>query len=472
MSEDILDISLTDLAAAIRKRKISSHDATRACLDRAQRLQHHLNCFISIDGDGALKAARAADRALGRSAKLGLLHGVPLAHKDLFYRKGHISTGGAKILRDYRPRITATVVERMQAAGAIWLGTLNMSEFAGNPTGHNEHFGDCRNAWNVEHVSGGSSSGSGVAVAARLCYGALGSDTGGSIRHPAAFNGVVGLKPTWGRVSRFGVLPRSWSLDTVGPLARTVRDCARLMRVIAGVDSNDATCSSERVPDYEKELTGNVKGLRVGVPKNYYYDNSTADVRRRMQASLEALESLGARLVEIKVPDPQRLLDLSNVISQPEVAAVHGKWLRERSQDYSIWRAAIEPGLVVSAASYLEAQMARPRLVREFVDAVFGRVDLLHAPVYARPVPTIAEATPHSPADIPRVQGISRNNRPANFLGIPSVSVPAGFSSSGLPVAFQLIGRPFSEPLLLRVADAYQRVTDWHRRAPDLSRYL
>jgi aspartyl-tRNA(Asn)/glutamyl-tRNA(Gln) amidotransferase subunit A len=360
----------------------------------------------------------------------------------------------------------------MHAAGAIWLGTLNMSEFAGNPTGHNEHFGDCRNAWNVEHVSGGSSSGSGVAVAARLCYGTLGSDTGGSIRHPAAFNGVVGLKPTWGRVSRFGVLPRSWSLDTVGPLARTVRDCARLMRVIAGPDSNDATCSSERVPDYEKELTGNVKGLRVGVPKNYYYDDSSADVRRRMQASLEALESLGARLVEIKVPDPQRLLDLSNVISQPEVAAVHGKWLRERPQDYSIWRAAIEPGLVVSAASYLEAQMARPRLVREFVDAVFGRVDLLHAPVYARPVPTIAEATPRSPADIPRVQRISRNNRPANFLGIPSVSVPAGFSSSGLPVAFQLIGRPFSEPLLLRVADAYQRVTDWHRRAPDLSRYL
>jgi aspartyl-tRNA(Asn)/glutamyl-tRNA(Gln) amidotransferase subunit A len=251
-----------------------------------------------------------------------------------------------------------------------------------------------------------------------------------------------------------------------------VRDCARLMRVIAGADPNDSTCSSERVPDYERALTGNVKGLRIGVPKNYYYENSSADVRRRMQESLEALESVGVRLVELNVPDPQRLLDLSNVISQPEVAAVHGKWLRERPQDYSIWRGAIEPGLVVSAASYLEAQMARPRLVREFIDAVFDRVDLLHAPVYAKPVPTIAEATPRSPGDIPRVQGISRNNRPANFLGIPSLSVPAGFSSNGLPVAFQLMGRPFSEPLLLRVADAYQRVTDWHRRAPDLSRYL
>ncbi|HYC47442.1 MAG TPA: amidase [Burkholderiales bacterium] len=472
MNEDILELGLTELAAAIRKRKISSLAATRACLDRAERLQPHLNCFISIEADAALKAARAADRALARGAKLGLLHGVPLAHKDLFYRKGRVSTGGAKILRDYKPRVTATVVERMQAAGAIWLGTLNMSEFAGNPTGHNEHFGDCRNAWNIEHVSGGSSSGSGVAVAARLCYGSLGSDTGGSIRHPAAFNGVVGLKPTQGRVSRFGVLPRSWSLDNVGPLARSARDCARLMRVIAGADENDSTCSTERVPDYEKELGGSVKGLRIGVPTNYYYDSASADVRRRMEESLAALKSLGARVIELEVPDPQRLLDLSNVISQPEVAAVHGNWLRERSEDYSVWRGAIEPGLVVSAASYLDAQMARPRLIQEFVEAVFRRVDLLHAPVYSRPVPTIAEATPRSAADIPRVQGISRNNRPANFLGIPSVSVPAGFSTNGLPVAFQLMGRPFSEPLLLRVADAYQGVTQWHRRAPDLSRYL
>jgi aspartyl-tRNA(Asn)/glutamyl-tRNA(Gln) amidotransferase subunit A len=235
MSDDILDLSLIELAAAIRKRKVSSLEATRACLDRAQRVQPHLNCFKAVEADQALKAARAADRLLERGAALGSLHGVPLAHKDLFYRKGHVSTGGAKILCNYRARVTATVVERLQAAGAIWLGTLNMSEFAGNPTGHNEYFGDCRNAWNPLHVSGGSSSGSGAAVAARACYGALGSDTGGSIRHPAAFNGVVGLKPTWGRVSRYGVLPRSWSLDTVGPLAR-MRVARGLIRVIAGAD--------------------------------------------------------------------------------------------------------------------------------------------------------------------------------------------------------------------------------------------
>lgn len=472
MSNDLLDLSLTELAAAIRKRKISSVEATRACLERAQRLQPHINCFISIEADEALKAARAADRALRRGARLGLLHGVPLAHKDLFYRKGRICTAGAKILRDYRPTVTATVVERVHAAGAIWLGTLNMSEFAGNPTGHNEHFGDCRNPWNTRHVTGGSSSGSGAAVAARVCYGALGSDTGGSIRHPAAFNGVVGLKPTQGRVSRFGVLPRSWSLDTVGPLTRTVRDCARLTRAIAGVDANDATSSSERVPDYEKELTGRIEGLKIGVPANYFYEGATEDIRRCMQQSLEVLASLGARVIELTVPDPQRLLDLSNVITQPEVAAIHARWLRERSQDYSIWRAGIDAGLIIPAASYLEAQMARPRLTREFVDEVFGRVDVLHAPVFAKPVPTIAEATPRSPEEIPAIQVISRNNRPANFLGIPALSIPAGFAWNGLPVAFQLMGRPFSESLLFRVGDAYQRVTDWHQRAPDLSRYL
>jgi aspartyl-tRNA(Asn)/glutamyl-tRNA(Gln) amidotransferase subunit A len=470
MSNEMLDLSLTEIAAAIRKRKISSLEATRACLEQAQRVQPHINCFISIEAGDALKASRAADRALTRGARVGPLHGVPLAHKDLFYRKGHVSTAGAKILRDYRPEVTATVVERMQAAGAIWLGTLNMSEFAGNPTGQNDHFGDCRNPWNTQHITGGSSSGSGAAVAARACYGALGSDTGGSIRHPAAFNGVVGLKPTNGLVSRFGVLPRSWSLDTVGPLARTVRDCARLTRVVAGVDVKDPTCSSERVPDYEKELTGKIRGLKIGVPTNYYYDGASADVRRCMEQSLDALESLGARVIELAVPDPQRALDLSNVISQPEVAAIHARWLRERQEDYSIWRAGIEPGLIIPAASYLEAQMARPRLTREFVDEVFGKVDVLHAPVFAKPVPTIAEAMPGTPDRVVTIQAISRNNRPANFFGIPALSVPAGFASNGLPVAFQIMGRPYSEALLFRVGDAYQRITDWHERAPALSR--
>ena len=471
MSNEILDLSLTELAAAIRKRKISSLEATRACLDQAQRMQPKINCFISIATDDALKAARAADRALKRGGRLGPLHGVPLAHKDMFYRRGRVSTAGSKILRHYRPEVTATVVERIHAAGAIWLGNLNMAEFAGNPTGHNEYFGNCRNPWNPQHISGGSSSGSGAAVAARACYGALGSDTGGSVRHPAAANGVVGLKPTYGRVSRFGILPRSWSLDVVGALTRTVRDCARLMRVISGADAMDTTCSSEPVPDYEQGLTGRIKGLKIGVPTNYYYDGATADIRRCMQQSLDVLKSLGARVIKVAVPDLDRMFHLSNVISQAEAAAIHARWLRERPQDYSIWGARIVPGLFIPAVSYLEAQNARPRLTREFVEQVFTKVDVLHAPVFAMPVPTIAETMPGASDEVVAIHArLSRNNRPANFLGVPALSIPAGFASNGLPAAFQLIGRPYSEALLFRVGDAYQRVTDWHQRAPDLSR--
>ena len=467
---EILALSLREVAAAIRAKKLSSLEVTRACLERIRQIQPRTNCFIAVEAEEALKAARAADRMRGKSARLGPLHGVPLAHKDMYYRKGRITTGGSKILRDYRPDVTATVVERMQRAGAVWLGNLNMAEFAANPTGHNDHFGHCRNPWNTEHITGGSSSGSGVAVAARACYGSLGSDTGGSVRLPAAANGVVGLKPTYGRISRYGIMPRSWSLDTVGPLTRTVADCAKLMKIIAGADANDTTCSTEKVPDYEKALTGRIRGLKIGVPLNHYYEEATDDVRRCMTASLEALESLGARVVELEVPDPQRLFDLSNAVTQAESAAIHGRWMRERPQDYSLTMLArTEPGFHLPATVYLQALNARPRLSAEFIEAVFGKVDVLHAPVMPMPVPTIAETTPRQAGDVqPMIRRLTRNNRPANFLGIPSLSVPAGFSANGLPVAFQLMGRPFSESLLFQIGDAYQRVTDWHRRAPQI----
>ena len=470
MNDEILNLSLTEIAAAIRGRKLSSLEATRACLERAQQVQPKTNCFIAIEADEALKTARAADRARGRSAKLGLLHGVPLAHKDMYYRKGRVTTAGSKILRDYRPDVTGTVVGRMYDAGAIWLGNLNMAEFAANPTGHNDHWGHCRNPWNTDHITGGSSSGSGAAVASRACYGSLGSDTGGSVRLPAAANGVVGLKPTYGRVSRYGILPRSWSLDTVGPLTRTVRDCARLMRVISGPDANDPTCSTSPVPDYEKALSGKIKGLKIGVPLNHYYDGATDEVRRSMQESLDVFASLGAKIVELEVPDPQRLFDLSNAVTQSESASIHSRWMRERPQDFSMMmHARTEPGFHIPATVYLEALNARPRLTTEFVNQVFGKVDILHAPVMTMPVPTIAETLPGSAGEVASIVGrLTRNNRPANFLGIPALSIPAGFSASGLPLAFQLMARPFAETVLFVAGDAYQRVTDWHRRAPAL----
>lgn len=470
MSAELLHMSLTEVAEAIRRKKVSSVEVTQACIERAQRLQPEINCFISLEAEDALKGARKADQASRRGVKRGPLHGVPLAHKDMYYRAGKVSTCGTRILRDYRPGVTATVVERLAAAGAIWLGGLNMAEFAANPTGHNDHWGHCRNPWNPAHMTGGSSSGSGAAVAARLCYGSLGSDTGGSVRLPAAACGVVGIKPTNGLVSRYGVMPRSWSQDTVGPMTRTVRDCARMTRVIAGADPRDPTCADLPVPNYEKEVESGVKGLRIGVPKNHYYDGVTDDVSQCMAASLEVFKSLGARVIEIEVPDPQRIFLLSATVSQSEAAVIHGRWIRERAQDYSLYvLSRIEAGFHIPAVAYLEALNLRAHILDEFMGAVYTKVDILHTPVMVMPVPTIAETEPKASGAVAEIVGrITRNTRPTNYLGLPALSVPAGFSRSGLPLAFQLMGRPFSEALLFRAAHAYQSATDWHARAPQL----
>ena len=470
MSADLLNMSLCEVAQAIRRKRVSSLEVTQACLAQAKAVQPSVNCFIAIEEADALRAARAADRLLKRGSKVGQLHGVPLAHKDMFYRAGRVTTGGSKILRDYRPNITATVATRMSAAGAIWLGNLNMAEFAANPTGHNEHWGDCCNPWNIVHMTCGSSSGSGAAVAARTCYGALGSDTGGSIRLPASANGVVGLKPTYGRVSRYGILPRVWSLDTVGPLTRTVRDCARLTGVIAGADTLDPTASTHPVAHYERLLDKRIRGMKIGVPRNHFYDGIARDVERAMSDSLAVLHSLGARIIELDVPDPTHTYHLTNAIGQVESATIYANWLRERPQDFSLMvRTRSEAGLLVPAVSYLEALNARPRLTAEFVNQVFSKVDVLHTPVMPMPVPTReATASGDSAGVMELLARITRNTRPINFLGLPSLAVPAGFADNALPLGFQLVGRPFAEDLLFRVGDAYQGETDWHLRAPML----
>jgi len=468
MNSDIARLTLAEVAAGIRRKKFSSLEATQACIAQAERIQPRINCFIALEAEEALKGARRADRAIKRGARLGALHGVPLAHKDMYYRAGMISTGGSKILRDYRPAVTATVVERLYGAGAVWLGRLNMAEFAANPTGHNEHWGHCRNPWNPDHITGGSSSGSGAALAARACFGSLGSDTGGSVRGPAAFCGVTGLKPTYGRVSRFGILPRAWSLDCVGPLARTAADCARLLRVIAGQDARDATSSAESVPNYERELTRGVKGLRIGVPSSYFYDGATAEVKTAMRTSLDVFRSLGARVIEVSPPDAGRLLALGTLINQSEASAIHARWMQSRPEDYSVvFRGRVEAGYFIPATRYLEAIMLRGRLLDEFVQRVFTKVDLLHTPVTPMPAPSIAATDAKTAGDVLRLlSAVTRNMRPLSYLGIPAASVPAGFSTSGLPLSMQLAARPFGEDLILRAAHAYQSVTDWHTRVP------
>jgi aspartyl-tRNA(Asn)/glutamyl-tRNA(Gln) amidotransferase subunit A len=460
-----LDLTLAEAADGLARGEFTSVELTQAALERARELGPKLNCVARLDADDALEQARAADRSR-KQGKAGPLLGVPLAHKDLFYVRGKVVACGSKIRRDFVPDATATVLTRLADAGAVNIGSLHMAEFAFSPTGYNEHYGHARNPWNTAHVPGGSSSGSGGAVAARIVYASLGTDTGGSIRHPAAMCGITGLKPTVTRVSRAGAMPLSFSLDCVGPLARTARDCARLMEVIAGADAADPTCSSQPVPRYEAALDGNLRGVKIGVARDYYYDPVTPDVARRLDDSLAALRSLGATVTEVKVPDIDLVNTLMHVLMTAEAATVHRQWLETRRNDYSLQvRSRIEPGLFYPATRYLEALSMRAAITAEYVATAMKDVDLLHLPAIPIPVPTI-EASTTGP-DVMRVIGtLGHCTRGLNYLGLPAISVPAGFDGKGLPVGFQLVGRPFAEAALLRAADAFQRVTDWHTKKP------
>ena len=471
MEAEILGLSLTEIADLISRGDVSSVQVTEAAIVRARSIGPALNCFASLEEEGALIEAKKADSERRRGTPVGSLCGVPLAHKDVFYRAGKIVASGSKIRKDFVPDNTATVLERLAAAGAVNLGSLHMAEFAMSPTGYNEHLGHAHNPWSLPHVPGGSSSGSGAAVAARIVYGSLGTDTGGSLRHPAAMCGLTGLKPTLTRVSRAGVMPLSHSLDCIGPLAHSARDCARLLDVIAGADPTDTTSSARQVPRHEAALDGNVHKLRIGIPRSYYYDPVTAEIKRYLDDSLDVFRNMGVEVVEVEIPDMDLINSLAHVLMAVEAATIHRRWLQSRRDDYADQvRSRIEPGLFYPATRYCEALGMRASLCKEFIGMALREVDALHIPAIPVPVPTIESTTRGNPADVARVIGvIGHCTRGINYLGLPAVAVPAGFDTQGLPVAFQLVGRPFSEARLLQIADAYQRPTNWHRRSPDLS---
>ena len=470
MSADLLNQDATDLAASLRARKVSAIEVTEACLAAAARLQPKLNCFIRIDAEQAIAQARAIDAELAKGTVRGPLAGVPLAHKDMYYRAGEVTTCGSKIRRDFKPPVTATALERYAAAGALNLGTLNMAEFAFGPTGHNAHFGACRNPWDTARVTGGSSSGSGSSVAARIAFGALGSDTGGSIRVPAHLCGLAGLKPTWSLVSRAGAMPLSFTLDTVGPLARTVRDAALLTEVIAGHDERDPTSRRAAAPNLTRDIEGGAKGLKIGVPRGYFDVDVDPEIARVLDAAQAVYAKLGAALVPVTMPDIDQVNTLCNAVINVEAATAHGTWLKSRPQDYGpqvLNR--LEGGLFYPANAYLSAIDLRAAKLREFDQAVFGKVDVLMAPVVGRQTPTIAETDISSgPELLPMLASFTRFTRPINYLGLPGLSVPAGFTAAGMPCGFQLVGRPFSEALLCRVGRAYERETEWFKKAPKL----
>ncbi len=468
---DAAHYTLVGAAEALARGDLSSVELTRAMLERAHRLNGELNCFIRIEDGLALAAAERADAIRARGGTLGPLHGVPLAAKDMFYDPERVTSSGSQVRAGYRATTTATALARLTAAGAVNLGALNMTEFALGPTGHNAWHGACRNPWNVLHVAGGSSSGSGAAVAARLAFGALGSDTGGSIRLPAAANGVLGLKATYGRISRAGAMPLSSSMDHVGPFARTARDCARLTAVLAGFDPADPTSSRRAVPDYEAAIEQSAAGLRIGVPRNHFFDLVTDDVRAALDTALRAFERAGLHVVEVDVADAEHMSELSRAVVYSEAAALHGHWLRTRPDDYSPQvRARATTGIAIPAASYLEALQLRPALLRRYVEEVHGKCDVLFTPTLPIPVPTLAETDVGGSPDMWRTIGkMVPCTAPFNYLGVPALAVPCGFTKNGLPASFQLVGRPFAEALLLRVAATYEALTDWHERLPPLA---
>ena len=468
-ADEIAALSLCEAADAVASGALSATDLVEAALARIDRLDPELHAFIRLDGEDALARAREMDRNRGRGEAAGRLAGVPLAHKDMYYRAGKVSSCGSRIRREFQPAATATVLQRLDAAGAIDLGGLAMVEFAMGPHGFNAHLPRCRNVWDFERIPCGSSSGSGTAVAGRLVYAALGSDTGGSIRCPAAANGVAGINPTLGRVSRFGCMPMSWSLDVMGPLARTVRDCARVLGVIAGVDENDATTSAEPVPDYEATIEQSVRGVRIGIPEGYFDDDLDPDVASVIEASHGVFKGLGAKLVPVSMPSSLDTVSaIHPLVMKCEGAANHLPWKRARDEDYSdeVGKR-LQAGFFIPATDYINALQYRAHALRTFSDAVFGDCDALLTPVLPMPTPTLADtAYRDGPAYLNMVVGLTRNTRVVNFLGLPALSVTCGFTPDGMPTSFQLIGRPFAEALLFRLGHLYQRETDWHRRWP------
>ena len=462
------EMTLAEAAAALRSRRVSAVELVQAQLARARAVQPAINAFIRIDEESAMAHARALDSEAARGHFRGPLHGVPMAHKDMFYRTGLVTTCGSAIRRDVRADTTATALERLDAAGAIDFGTLNMAEFAYGPTGHNVHVGAARNPWNTAHITGGSSSGSGAAVAARATFGALGSDTGGSVRLPASLCGVTGLKVSYGRVSRAGAMPLSYSMDTIGPLARTALDCALMLQVLAGADPRDPTTPAQSVPDYAARLQQPLSGLRVGVPNQFFYDDLDPVVARCIDEARKVLASLGCRIIPVDLPDMRAAEVAATHVIAAEAATLHGNWLRNRPQDYSPQvRARLMRGLAVPASRYIDALRLRGELLQRFLSEVFNQVDVLHIPSLAIPTPTRAETDVGGDAKMDRLLALlTRLQRPLNFLGLPSIALPCGETASGMPVGMQLAGRPFAEDVILHLAHAFQQVTPWHARQP------
>ena len=484
-----LDISATTLRSEIAAGRLSALEVCRAALDRIADVNGPLNAFNLIAGERALERAQEIDRRRAAGERVGPLGGVPIAIKDNIDVRGMLTTASSRILRDFFPPYDATVVRRLEAAGAVIVGKTNCDEFAMGSSNENSAFGPVHNPWALDRIPGGSSGGSAAAVAARCAPVALGSDTGGSIRQPAACCGVVGLKPSYGRVSRYGLLAFASSLDQIGPFARTVADAATVLSVIAGADPCDATTSTEPIADFAASLTGRVNDIRIGVPRAFVTEGVDDEVRRAYEAALERLRGEGATLVDIDLPHAKYAVPVYYLICTAEASSnlarydgvkygyrssaakdsLKEMYSRTRDEGFGpeVKRRIMLGTYVLSAgyydAFYLKALQVRTLLKRDY-DQAFERADVVAMPTMPTPPFKLGEKT-DDPLQMYLADVFTVS---ANLAGLPGVSVPCGFSIEGLPIGFQLTGRMFDEATLLRVADAYERVTDWHHRSPAL----
>lgn len=469
MPDDILHLSLKDLGRLVRRKEISPPELLRQTLARIEQVDKQLNSYITVIAESAQAEARLAEKEILRGRYRGPLHGLPVAIKDMFATRGVRTTCGSKVLGEWVPDEDATAVARLRAAGAVIVGKTNMHEFSYGVTSDNPHFGPVHNPWDLQRVPGGSSGGSAAAVATSLCAAALGSDTGGSIRIPSAVCGVVGLKPTYGRVSRFGAIPLAWSIDHVGPIAKSVPDAAILLEAMAGHDPKDPTSSREVVPRYLQALTGDVRGVRLGVPKDYFFDHIDAEILSAVRATIETLQELGARAVEVSIPHLENCAAMEAHITLAEATSYHEHHLETRADEYGTGvRTNLEAGRYLLATDYVKSQRARG-LLHQVLAEVFRQVDVLVAPTLPAFPPRIGEVYVQS-GDLQEhvVDAFLRFNIPFNLTGLPAISIPCGFSSTGLPIGLQIAGKAFDEATVLRVAHAYESHQGSHRRQPTL----
>ena len=451
--------TIAELAPRLRRKEVSPVEVARACLDRIEKFNPALNAFIPVTAEAALAEARAAEIEISRGEWRGPLHGIPIAIKDLIDTAGTRTTAASGLYQNRVPTEDAEVVRRLRLAGAVILGKNNLHEFAYGGSSLVSFFGDVHNPWNIGHIAGGSSGGSAAAVAAGLCYAAIGTDTAGSIREPAALCGCVGIKPTYGRVSARGVIPLSWSLDHVGPMAATVGDAAVLLQAIAGYDPLDVCSADVPVSDYVPGLRDGAKTLRVGIPRPHFYDDLDDEVRAAVEQALVVIGTQVAEIREVRIE-----VSSDRTVQAAESYAYHADNVARTPELYqpeTLRR--IRSGANISAAEYIQRRRELDQ-ERRCAHDIFGEVDLLVTPTMPIPAPAIADLKKDPAALRPAELALLRNTRPFNVWGLPAISVPCGFTKSGLPIGLQIAGPHWREDLVLRLAHAYEQATEWYKR--------